>query len=257
LNGRAAVARRAVFSAVMLKADLHLHSIEDPYDVLEHDAFDLVDHAARRGYRVLALTLHGRVHLPTDLEAYAAERGILMIPGVELYLDRREVLLLGASEEEARALRTLEDLRALKRRRGEALLTIAPHPYYGLGQCLGDRLDEFAEVMDAIELCHFYTARWNPNRKAGEAARRLAKPLIACSDTHQLKWMGRHYSLLDASPTQESVFAAVRAGRIENVTRPLTRQEMADKLIWHLLTHAPLKLARRCGWLPLPKPPPR
>ncbi|MCC7517781.1 MAG: PHP domain-containing protein [Verrucomicrobiae bacterium] len=241
----------------MLKTDLHLHSLEDPHDVLEHDAFDLVDHAARRGYRVLALTLHGRVHLPDDLAAHAATRGILMIPGVELYLDGREVLLLGAAEEEARLLRTLEDLRALKKRRGNNLLTIAPHPFYGLGQCLGNRLDDYAETLDAIELCHFYTARWNPNRKAAEAARRLAKPLVACSDTHQLKWMNHHYCLVDAEPTRESVFAAIREGKLRNVTRPLSRSEMLDKLTWHALTHAPLKAFRRWGCLALPRTPRR
>jgi predicted metal-dependent phosphoesterase TrpH len=237
----------------VLKADFHTHSLEDPYDVLEHDAFDLVAHAARRGYHVLALTLHGRLHFPADLQAYAAERGVLMIPGAELFLDGREVLLLGATEEEVLPLRTLEDLCSLKKRRGNALLTIAPHPFSGLGQCLGPRLGEFAEMIDAIELCHFYTAKWNPNRKAGEAARKLAKPLIACSDTHQLKWMGHHYCLLDAEPTRESVFAAIREGKIQNVTRPLTGREMLDKLVWHLLNHAPLKNLRRRGWHPLPR----
>lgn len=241
----------------MLKADFHTHSLEDPYDVLEHDAFDLVDHAAHRGYRVLALTLHGRLHFPDDLQEHAANRGILMIPGVELFLDRREVLLLGATEAEVRALRTLEDLRALKRRRGDALLTIAPHPFYGLGQCLGDKLAEYAEMIDAIEFCHFYTSKWNPNRKAEAAARTLAKPLIACSDTHQLKWMGHHYCLLDAEPTRESVFAAIRTGKIQNVTRPLAGREMLDKLIWHFFNHAPLKLLRRRGLHPLPRAPRR
>lgn len=238
----------------VLKADFHMHSLEDPYDILDHDAFDLVDHAVRRGYQVLALTLHKQLLFPRELQIYAAERGILMISGVELYLDRREVLLLGATEEEIRTLKTLEDLRALKKRRGDALLTIVPHPFYGMGQCLGPVLGKYAEMIDAIEICHFYTAKWNPNRKAEEAARKLAKPLIACSDTHQLKWMGHHYCLLDAEPTRESVFAAIRAGKIQNVTRPLTGKEMTDKLIWHFSTHAPLKLLRRHGWHWLPKP---
>ena len=241
----------------MLKADFHLHSLEDPFDVLEHDAFDLVDHAARRGYRALAITFHGRQHLPEDLRAYAEARGILMIPGAELYLDRREVLLLGATEEEAHSLRTLEDLRALKARRGDAILTIAPHPFYGLGQCLGKQLEERAGLFDVIELCHFYTARWDPNRKAARAAVRLGKPLVACSDTHQLKWMGHHYCLVDAEPTRESVFAALRAGRLQNVTRPLSGREVFEKLSWMLFTHAPLKLFRRWGWLNLPRSPRR
>lgn len=244
-------------SAPVLKADLHMHSREDPHDVLEHTALDLVDHAVREGYRVLALTLHGKLHFPPELPAYAAERGILMIPGVELYLDGREVLLLGATAEEVHSLRTLEELRTLKQRRGIDLLTIAPHPFYGLGQCIGEQLDEYAEMIDALELCHFYTAKWNPNRRAVEAARKLAKPLIALSDTHQLRWMGHHYCLLDAEPTRESVFASIRAGRFQNVTRPLSGKEMLEKLVWHAGAHTPLKTLRRYGFLSLPPPPKR
>ena len=35
----------------MIKVDLHMHSLEDPYDVLEHNAFDLVEMLEAAGYR--------------------------------------------------------------------------------------------------------------------------------------------------------------------------------------------------------------
>ena len=42
----------------VLKIDLHLHTAEDPVDVIRHDAYALLDRAAGLGYGALAITLH-------------------------------------------------------------------------------------------------------------------------------------------------------------------------------------------------------
>ena len=39
-----------------LKADFHIHTAEDPYDVIKWDAKRIIEEGARRGFRVLALT---------------------------------------------------------------------------------------------------------------------------------------------------------------------------------------------------------
>ena len=217
--------------------------------MLDYNAFELVDHAVSLEYRVLALTLHGCIYYPEELRKYAQSKGILLIPGIELYLDRREVLLLGNCFHDVASLRTLHDLRALKKLHGEDLLVIAPHPFYGLPQCLGKQLEKYADVFDAVEFCHFYTSWWNPNRRAEEVAHRINKPMIACSDTHQLKWMGHHYHLVDAKQTKEDVFTAIRAGRIRNVSRPLSNKEFAKKTFWHIAIADPRKLACKWGWI--------
>jgi len=227
-----------------------MHSLEDPLDVLDYDAFDLIDHASALGYHVLALTLHRRLFFPPELAQYAQSRGILLIPGIEAYLDRKEVLLFGVNPNDLIGLKTLNDLRALKKS-GTELLVIAPHPFYGFPQCVGDQLETFSDVFDALEYCHFYTPWWNPNLKAEKVAQKLGKPMIACSDTHQLKWMKEHYTLLDADPTITSIFAAIRAGLLKNVTRPLTNAELIQKLTWHI-AHEPQRILRRFGWVQRP-----
>ncbi len=236
----------------MLKCDFHMHSNEDPFDVLEHDAFELVDHGVRLGYQVLALTLHGRVYFPSELQDYAREKGILMIPGIECYLDRKEVLILGVMQADVKGIRTLQDLRAFKKERGPEMAVIAPHPFYSLNQCLGRKLREFADVFDAVELCHFYTRWWNPNEKAAKVAREIGKPMIACSDSHELKWLKHHYCRLQAKPNPKDVFDAIRAGRVENVTRPLTESELARKMFW-LACHEPKRIGRKWGLLSSPE----
>ena len=229
-----------------------MHSSEDPYDVLSHNAWELVDHAAALHYHVLVLTLHRRLYCPQELQDYAKSRGILMIPGVEYYVEQSEVLLLGVTPEDLKGLKRFDDLRALRKERGDNLLVVAPHPFYPHGKCLGEKLEANPDAFDAIEFCHFYTSWWNPNHQAENVSRRIGKPMLACSDTHQLKWMNHHYSLVDAQPTQADIFAAIRAGRIRNVSRPLTGLEMAGKTFWHLAMHDPRSWARKHGWISMP-----
>ena len=239
----------------MLKCDFHMHCSEDPHDVLEHDAVDLINHAAERGYHVLAITLHGRLYCPDELRRYAASRGILLIPGIELYVERREVLLLGAGPDDIPKIKCFDDLLAFKKTQKDGVLVIAPHPFYGLGQYVGDKLEAFADLFDALEFCHFYTRWWNPNRKAEVVAQKLGKPMIACSDTHRLQWMNFHYSLVDAEPTRESVFAAIRAGKFQNRTRPLTMLEFIAKVAWHVGVNDRRKFECRMGWMKRPLKP--
>jgi len=231
----------------MLKCDLHMHSVEDPRDVLMHDASELVDHAAALGYQVLALTLHGRLFCPPALRDHAVSKGILLIPGIEFYLEQREVLLLGNVEPYLKLLKTFDDLVALKKERMEDILVIAPHPFYGRGKTVGDKLERYPDAFDAVEFCHFYTTWCNPNRRAQVVAERLGKPMIACSDAHRLCWMHDHYCRVDAAATQESVFSAVRAGRFKNVSRPLSAWRFFGEATWYCGIQDPLRHSRRLG----------
>ncbi|MDD2707688.1 MAG: PHP-associated domain-containing protein [Verrucomicrobiae bacterium] len=233
--------------ASMLKGDFHLHSSEDPRDVLDYDAFELVDCAAALGYHVLALTLHHEIFCPPALKDYATERGVLMISGVELALEHREILLLGVETADLRHLKTFADLRPLRKEKGDGILILAPHPYFGFSKCAGDKVRDYADCFDGIELCHYYTNNWNRNIPAEKLAGETGKPMVACSDLHQLKYFNRHYCLIDAEPTQASVFAAIRAGRIRNVTQPMTWPQIIRKSLWHFVHHDTLKILRSLG----------
>src|SRR5512139_2457420 len=77
-----------------LKADLHLHTAEDPLDRIRYTAKELISKAADEGFDVLSITNHHRVTFNPELFSYARERGILLIPGVEITIRRRHVLVL-------------------------------------------------------------------------------------------------------------------------------------------------------------------
>ena len=85
----------------MLKVELHAHTDLDPVDRIPHSTTDLIDHAASLGYHVLAITLHDRYFDPADWQAYARDRGILLLPGIERTIERQHVLLINFPAESA------------------------------------------------------------------------------------------------------------------------------------------------------------
>src|SRR5687768_5090210 len=108
----------------MLKVELHTHTADDPLDQVPHTTHDLIDRAATLGYDALAITLHDRQLDIRPLASYAAERGIVLIPGIERTVEGRHVLLLNfrSGTEE---VTTFADLRRLKQR--SPGLVVAPH----------------------------------------------------------------------------------------------------------------------------------
>ena len=78
----------------MLKTELHAHTADDPIDRVPHSTIELIDRASALGYEALAITLHERQLDLQPFVAHAAERGVVLIPGVERTIEGRHVLLL-------------------------------------------------------------------------------------------------------------------------------------------------------------------
>jgi predicted metal-dependent phosphoesterase TrpH len=204
----------------MLKAELHIHTSDDPADAIPYSTDDLIDHAAGLGYQALAITLHNRQLDLRPFAAHARERGITLIPGVERTIRGKHVLLLNFPVE-AERVNTLEEVAALKSRWPG--LVIAPHPFYPAPNCLGRMLEQHAAVFDAVEYNYFYTRHMNWfNEAASRWAARHGKPVVANSDVHRLKQLGRTYSLVDAEPDAHAICTAIRAGRVERRSEPIS-----------------------------------
>lgn len=76
-----------------LKTDLHLHTGDDPLDYVAHSSEEMIDHAAKLGFDVMAITNHDFMSHSEELADYAASRGIVLVPGVEATIENRHVLL--------------------------------------------------------------------------------------------------------------------------------------------------------------------
>jgi len=229
-----------------IKVDLHIHTVDDPKDVIDYSAHQLLERARYLGFGALAITLHDAVFDRADVYAEAAAMGILLIPAAEMRLEGADVIILNVTPSEISQLRSFNDLRELRARRGSSIFTFAPHPFYLLGGSIGRRLIRDIDCFDGIELCHFHKGFLNPNWIAAAVARRFGKPLVATSDAHRLHAFGRHYTSMarPADLTCEAIFSALRAGETRLVSPPCTMRALCSALYWTFLAH-PMQLRAR------------
>src|SRR2546430_536080 len=230
----------------LIKIDLHIHTHDDPKDIVDYSAHQLLERARNLGFGVLAITLHGAVFDRPEVFADAATMGILLIPAAEVRLWGADVIVLNVTAEEIADVKNFDDLRRLRARRGLSIFIFAPHPFYVLGGSIGERLLEEIDCFDAIELCHFHKGLLNPNRRAAKVAARFGTPMIATSDAHQLHAFGRHYTSIPRPRelTIENVFAALRKSPLRLTSPPASIVDLASAIYWIFLAH-PFKLRKR------------
>src|ERR1700752_598743 len=123
-----------------IKVDLHIHTVDDPKDVIDYSAHELLERARSLGFGALAITLHDAVFDRAEVYADAEKMGILLIPAAEMRLAGADVIVLNVTPAGAAKLRDFTDLRELRTRRADSIFTFAPHPFYLLGGSIGRRL---------------------------------------------------------------------------------------------------------------------
>jgi predicted metal-dependent phosphoesterase TrpH len=218
------------------RVELHSHCQGDPVDsYLSHSIFEQIDQARRVGLDALAVTWHRKVCAHAEAEAYARDRGILLIPGMEAEIDRKHVVVLNIEPADLPPETTWDEIRALRQRKPEAFV-LAPHPFYPHPSCLGRALGKNADCIDAVEWCILHLD-WlpgglNPNLRAARWARKHGKALVACSDAHKLSILGQNASTVIADElTPASIFAGIRAGRVTFPRRGLSLLPLVSQAV--------------------------
>jgi hypothetical protein len=229
-----------------IKADLHIHTLDDPKDALDYSAHELLERAVALGFRVLAITLHDAVFDRAEVFADAARMGILLIPAAEMRIEGADLVLLNVTRDEVSELRTFDDVRRLRARRGDSLFIFAPHPFYVIGASIGERLLREIDCFDAIELCHFHRGFFNPNRRAERVAAQFGKPLIATSDAHQLHAFGSNYTSIPRPEklTVESAITALRSAPLQVTNPPCSFIDLISTIYFVFVAH-PIRLRKR------------
>jgi predicted metal-dependent phosphoesterase TrpH len=208
----------------VVKADLHLHTSEDPCDWIRHSASELIDRAAERGYGALAVTLHDSQLECERLREQARDRGIILIRGIERTIEGSHVLLLNFPARVAMSIGSFADLaKARRRTRG---LVIAPHPFFPGHSCLQSALGDHAELFDAVEWSYFWTREVDFNTRAATWAAERGLPVVGSSDTHDIRQLGRTFTLIDAPDDADAICEAVRKGHIALRTEPVPYPEL-------------------------------
>jgi predicted metal-dependent phosphoesterase TrpH len=202
----------------VLKVELHSHSADDPQDWIPYSTEQLIDRAAQLSYDALAVTLHDKQLDVSRWSSYAAQRGIVLIPGIERTIAGKHVLLLNFPRE-AEGVGSFADLAALKQRAPSGLV-VAPHPYFPALSCLWGLLEDYEEVFDAVEVNGMFTESVNFNAPARRWAEARRKPLVGNGDVHRLPQLGTTYSLVDAEPSPDAICAAIKARRVKVEATP-------------------------------------
>ncbi len=209
-----------------IKASLHIHTKEDKKEgfFISYSIYDLIDHAKLLGFRVLALTTHKTFVYKEEYGKYAEEKGILLIPGIELdmhapFLKRCHILVLNC-EKDIEKVKTFSDLKKYKKKNPKIFI-IAPHPNFDYFNSMGMRnLKKYIGLFDAIEHSWFFSTFLNFNRRAGRIAKKFKKPFIATADCHTLDFFNSDYITLDLKKMDaDSVFKKLRERKFENVTK--------------------------------------
>ena len=232
----------------MLKVELHTHTSLDPSDAIPYSTRQMIDHAARLGYRAIAVTLHDRYFNAAEDACYAREHGVTLISGIERTIHGKHVLLINFSGACA-AVQSFDDLARLKRAEPRGLV-VAPHPLYPNPSAIGRTLlERHAELFDALEVNALYTRLFDFNAAAIVQARQLGKPLVGNSDLHTLDHLGCTYSLVDAEPNADAICDAIRAGRVEVRTEALSTVRVTwvfgRMVLWGLIGRTQRLLGRR------------
>ena len=180
---------------MLLKADFHIHTREDPHDFIRYTAVELIAGGRPPGLR------RDRHHLPQQAHPHRGAAPARRRPGHPAHPGRggrdrgpphaaaRHALHAGC---ECAASSTCA------RCKRDGGLVIAPHPFFPAPKCLNAKLRENLDLFDAIEFSHFYTRTVDFNRKAVEYARQMGCPLVGTSDCHRMWQLGTTYTLVDA-----------------------------------------------------------
>lgn len=220
----------------ILRVDLHTHTSDDPVDVIPYTTADLIDCAARAGLDAIAVTLHDRQLDTSGLRAYAAARGLVLVPGVERTIEGRHVLLINFPCEAA-CVESREDLAELKESHPCGLV-VAPHPFYPLSTCLRGWMNTHADLFDAVEVNGCYTELLNFNSEAIRWAGTHRKPVVGNSDAHSLSLVGMTSSLVEAEPNADAICLSIKRGNVRLDTRPLPVLG-ALAYLWTLIASGP------------------
>jgi len=201
--------------------------VGDPRDGVPHTARELIHRASELKFDVLAITNHDQVFDTAGVRSFAESKGILLIPGMERTIRRKHVLIIN-SDARVESIRDFDDLRTLKDR-GAAI--IAPHPYFPGPTSLGNLFDVNIDLFDGIEYSFFYHRWFNFNEPAVRMAEKNGLRLVGNSDCHNLKNLGRTFSLLRSEKTPQAVVDTLRSGAIQVRTRPLTTPALTGMCI--------------------------
>jgi len=198
----------------MLKADFHIHTVLSKHHFLDkigladglNSPEEMVKAAVKNGLDCIAITEHNVLFNPEEAKRLSKKYNIVVIPGVELYLNKKDIIAININE-----LPKVNNLKEFQREvHKQGGLVIAPHPYDPLGRGTLD----FKNV-DAIEVVNAYGPIGF--KKLIETADKMGKAKVCGSDAHCTSHIGWTHCLIDAEPNVGSIISAIKNNKVTPV----------------------------------------
>jgi len=213
----------------MLKCQLHIHVSGDPEDYISYSPQKLIKEAKRLNYNAISITCHQKVIFTKSIQNYAKKHGIILIPGIEIEIEKKHVIAINVSED-IEKIKTFNQLREYKSTHKNSII-IAPHPFFPGKSCLKKKLIENIDIFDAIENSFCYTTTKNYNKKAILIAKKYNKPIIATSDCHILKNLDLGYTMIDSKKNIQSIIKAIKQNKITPVHSPTSYFRIFESIL--------------------------
>lgn len=218
---------------MFLKTNLHFHTSFDE-KITNYSIYEGIDYAKEQNFGVLAYTPHRKFIFKQEFSQYAESKGILLIPGIEIQIGKKHIVILNCGKE-AENIKSFEDVANYKKR-NQNILILAPHPFVFSPKSLRSAFLENIGLFDAVEMTVFSNAIFNFNKHAEITAKKYGKPFIATSDTHFLKDINRGYALVNVGEkTIEAVLDAIKKGDFQNKINSMNPFAMAKHIIKSVL----------------------
>jgi len=199
---------RQTRAAVVIKADLHVHTDASPDSDNKPEA--IVARCQQRGITCVAITDHNTMARVAVMQALAP---FLVVPGEEIATTQGEIIGLFLQEEIPRGLNPLEVARRIKEQGG---LVYIPHPFDRLRKSVikPAALKEVLPLVDAIEAFNSRTTLLRDSRRARALALERNLPMGAGSDGHTLPEIGNAYVELPEFDGPQQFLQALTSGQV-------------------------------------------
>ena len=194
----------------MLKMDSHIHSEYSPDS--KSKLKDIFKVAKTRGLDIIAISDHNTVDGSKEAIRLTKNDDLFVVPSIEISSLEGHILGFGCQENIKRDLPAAETIDLIHAQGG---LAIIPHPYCFYRHGLLCKADYNDLKIDAIETKNARFIVGYCNNKAKKLSKKENLPGLGASDAHYFKFVGDCYSKIDCEKDIDSVFKAIKKGKVE------------------------------------------
>ena len=194
----------------MLKMDSHIHSEYSPDS--KSKLKDIFKVAKTRGLDIIAISDHNTVEGSREAIRLTKNDDLFVVPSIEISSLEGHILGFGCEENIKRDLPAGETIDLIHEQGG---LAIIPHPYCFYRHGLLCKADYNDLKIDAIETKNARFIVGYCNNKAKNLSTKENLPGLGASDAHYYKFVGDCYSKIDCEKDIDSIFKAIKKGKVE------------------------------------------